>query len=221
MTQQLVPSAAPASHRVLPTGHPEFDQALGVGGLARGRLVELQSTSPLATTALALRAAAETQARGGVVAYIDGAQGFDAQLMTSMGVRVNELLVSQPDDALQALEISRHLGRSGAVDLVIIESLAALVEAGEPTPPLAISEALRGLCFSASRSRTCFLFTTQPRSGLGDGISNSLRYLSSVRCLVTRVGRHAVIRVVKNKLAPTFTEATVDLQLPAAALSVR
>ena len=214
MTQQLVPSAAPTSHRVLPTGHPEFDEALGVGGLPRGRLVELQSTSPLATTALALRAAAETQARGGVVAYLDGGQSFDAQLTKAMGVRVSELLISQPDDALMALEISRHLGRSGAVDLVIIESLAALVEAGAPTPPLAISEALRSLCGSASQSRTCFLFTTQPHSGLGDGISNSLRYLSSIRCLVTRVGRNALIRVVKNKLAPPFSEATVDLQLP-------
>lgn len=214
MTQQLVPSAAPVSHRVLPTGHPEFDEALGVGGLPRGRLVELQSTSPLATTALALQAAAETQARGGVVAYLDGGQSFDAQLMKSMGVRVKELLVSQPDDALMALEIARHLSRSGAVDLVIIESLAELVVASESTPPLAISEALRSLCGSAERSRTSILFTTQPRSSLGDGISNSLRYLSSIRCLVTRVGRHALVRVVKNKLAPPFTEATVELRLP-------
>lgn len=214
MDKHVAPVAVAASHLALPTGHAAFDEALGVGGLAHGRLVELQSASPLATTALALRAAAETQARGGVVAYIDGGQSFDAQLMKSMGVRVNELLVSQPDDALMALEISRHLARSGAVDLVIIESLAALVEAGAPMPPLAISEALRNLCGSASQSRTCFLFTTQPYSGLGNGISNSLRYLSSIRCLVTRVGPHALIRVVKNKLAPTFTEATVDLQLP-------
>lgn len=215
MPQQLVPSApaAPVSHRVLPTGHPEFDQALGVGGLSRGRLVELQSSSPLATTALALRAAAETQARGGVVAYIDGAQSFDLQLMNAMGVDPSHLLVSQPDHALMALEISLHLSRSGAVDLVIVDSLGALMDAGSSTPPLAISEALRRLCGSAEQSRTCFLFTTQPRSGLSAGISNSLRYLSSVRCQVARVGRHGLIRVVKNKLAPTFTEATVDLQL--------
>lgn len=214
MTQQLIAFAATASHRVLPSGHPEFDEALGVGGLPRGRLVELQCASQLAATALALKAAAETQARGGVVAYLDGGQSFDAQLMKSMGVRVNELLVSQPDDAPMALEIARHLCRSGAVDLVIIESLAELVEANASTPPLAVSEALRSLCASAERSRTCILFTTLPRSLLGDGISNSLRYLSSVRCLVTRVGRHALLRVVKNKLAPPFTEATVELHLP-------
>ena len=203
---------------VLPTGHPSFDVALGVGGLARGRFVELQSSSALALSALTLRAAAETQARGGVVAVIDGQHSLDLQLAKALGVNVAELLVSQPDDPLMALEVARHLCRSCVVDLVIVEGLGSLVEGVPQERPAAVSEALRSLWNSVSRSRACLLFTTQPRScmGLGLGVSSSLRHLSSVRCLVTRIGRHALIAVGKNKLAPSFTEATVDLQLPEA-----
>lgn len=197
---------------VLPTGHPQLDTALGIGGLARGRFVEFQSGSPLANMSLALSAAAETQARGGVVALIDAQHTLDLALAKSLGVRINELLISQPDDPLMALEIARHISRSGAVDLIIMESLGAMVAAAPPERPTAVSESLRGLWSSASRSRTCILFTTTPSAGIGDGMSTSLRYLSSVRCLVTRVGSHALIKVGKNQFAPPFTEAAIELQ---------
>lgn len=197
---------------VLPTGHPQLDVALGVGGLARGRFVEFQSGSPLANMSLALRAAAETQARGGVVALIDAQHTLDVALARSLGVRIEELLISQPDEPLMALEIARHISRSGAVDLVIMESLGAMVSAAPPERPRAVPEALRGLWNSASRSRTCILFTTTPHAGIGDGMSTSLRYLSSVRCLVTRVGSRALVKVGKNQLAPAFTEVAIELQ---------
>ena len=197
---------------VLPTGHPQLDMALGVGGLARGRFVEFQSSSPLANMSLALRAAAETQARGGVVALIDAQHTLDVALARSLGVRIEELLISQPDEPLMALEIARHVCRSGAVDLVIMESLGAMVSSAPPELPRPVPEALRGLWNSASRSRTCILFTTTPHAGIGDGMSTSLRYLSSVRCLVTRVGSHALVKVGKNQLAPAFTEADIELQ---------
>ena len=197
---------------VLPTGHPQLDVALGVGGLARGRFVEFQSSSPHANISLALRAAAETQARGGVVAFIDAQHTLDVAHARSLGVRIEELLISQPDDPLMALEIARHISRSGAVDLIIMESLGAMVAAAPPERPRAVSEALRGLWYSASRSRTCILFTTTPHAGIGDGMSTTLRYLSSVRCLVTRVGSHALIKVGKNQFAPAFAEAAIELQ---------
>lgn len=199
---------------VLPTGHPSLDGALGVGGLARGRFVELQSSSSLALSALTLRAAAETQARGGVVAIIDAHHALDLQFAKALGVNVAELLVSQPDDPLMALEVAQHLSRSCVVDLVVVDGLGSLVEGVPQDRPAAVSDGLRTLWNTVSRSRTCVLFTTQPRACLGLRMSSSLRYLSSVRCLVSRVGRHALITVGKNKLAPAFTEATVDLQVP-------
>lgn len=199
---------------VLPTGDAAFDEALGVGGLARGCFVEFQGSSTLATTVLALRAAAETQSRGGVVAFIDAQHALDLHMAAGLGVNVAELLVSQPDEPLMALEVARHLARSGAVDLVIVEGLGTLVEAMPPERPAAVSDELRSLWNSVSRSSACVLFTTQPRAQLGLRMCSTVRYLSSVRCIVTRIGQYARILVGKNKLGPSFTEATVDLQLP-------
>lgn len=215
MPELLTAAPVRSNPNVLSTGHAALDAALGVGGLTRGRFTEFQSQSALATMALALRATAETQARGGIVAFVDGTHALDLELARTLGVNVSELLVSQPDDALMALEIVTHLSRSGAVDLIVVDGLAYLAEEVPPEQArTAISHSLRSLWSSVARTRTCVLFATEPRLGAAQGVATTIRYLSSVRCLVTRIGKHALITVGKNKLAPAFTEASVDLQLP-------
>lgn len=196
----------------LPTGHPALDEALGIGGLPKGRFLEIQSDDGAASSRVLLRAAAETQASGGIVAIIDARHDVDLALAEELGINVGELLVSQPDTPLTALEITTHLVRCGAVDLVIVDDVGALVERVPPERPAELSDALRTLWNDVSRSSCSVVFTTRPRSCIGLRYATSLRYLSSIRCLLFREGDSARVLVGKNQLASPFTSAVIPLK---------
>jgi recombination protein RecA len=224
---------------VIPTGSVALDVALGTGGLPRGRIVEIFGPESSGKTTLTLHAIAEAQAAGGVCAFIDAEHALDTEYARRLGVQLDDLLVSQPDCGEQALEIADTLTRTGAIDLIIIDSVAALTpraeiegEMGEAHMGLQarlMSQALRKLTAAVSRTKTCIVFINQLRLKIGLVFGNpettpggqALKFYCSVRLDIRRkkaikrgeeaIGSEVKVKVVKNKLAAPFREAEFEI----------
>jgi recombination protein RecA len=224
---------------VVSTGSIGLDIALGIGGLPRGRIVEIYGPESSGKTTLALHAIAEAQKKGGTCAFIDAEHALDPVYAGKLGVNVNDLLISQPDAGEQALEIADTLVRSGAIDVLVVDSVAALVPRAELEGEMGdahvglqarlMSQALRKLTASVARSRTTIIFINQIRMKIGVMFGNpetttggnALKFYSSVRMEIRRigaikdrdevVGNQTRVKVTKNKLAPPFKMVEFDI----------